>query len=100
MNNHDNYFSVKGNTLDDRPVPVPADETGYYTTATVDHRDRFSPGSCREPHRPAVFPVRRVHHHIFHYHLPEDIAKCRDRYLSGWDGMRSARLAGRKRWDC
>lgn len=38
MRNPGNCFTVRGSFRDDVPVPVPADEEGYYITiATVDH---------------------------------------------------------------
>ena len=38
MRNQGNYFSSKGNSIDDVPVTTPADERGYYATiATADH---------------------------------------------------------------
>ncbi|MCA1963026.1 MAG: sulfatase-like hydrolase/transferase, partial [Prosthecobacter sp.] len=38
MRNQGNFFSAKGNAIDDVPVTPAADESGYYaTTATADH---------------------------------------------------------------
>ena len=38
MKNQGNYFTAKGNSIDDVPVKPPADEKGYYaTTAIADH---------------------------------------------------------------
>jgi arylsulfatase len=38
MRNQGNFFSARGNSLDDRPVQVPENESGYYATvATADH---------------------------------------------------------------
>ncbi len=95
VNNHDDYFTVKGNMLDDHPAPVPADESGYYSTAaTVDHAvDFLRDHAAKHPEQPFFQYVAFTSPHFPLQALPEDIAKYRERYLAGWDVMRSARLA-------
>jgi arylsulfatase len=95
MRNQGNFFTAKGNLLDDVPINPAADESGYYATvATVDHAI-----SCLREHA-AVFGDRPFFHYVpfiaphFPLHaLPEDIARYRDKYLEGWDVMRQRRFA-------
>ena len=97
-NNQGNFFSVRGNFLDDKPITPPADETGYYTTiATADHAI-----ACLKEHaashtgQPFFHYVAFIAPHFPLHALPEDIAKYRDKYLAGWDAMRAARFARQK----
>ncbi|MCB1091471.1 MAG: arylsulfatase [Verrucomicrobiae bacterium] len=95
MRNQGNFFTAAGNRLDDQPIEVPADESGYYaTTAVVDHAV-----DCLKGHAAAHAGEPFFHYIAFiapHFPLqapPADIAKYRDRYLEGWEAMRSARFA-------
>ncbi len=95
MQNQGNYFTAAGNTIDDQPVKVPADEKGYYATiAIADHAVE-----CLKDHaanfagQPFFSYIAFIAPHFPLHALPEDIAKYRDRYLSGWDVMRDARFA-------
>jgi len=95
MRNQGNFFTARGNTLDDVPVKPADDESGYYaTTAVVDHAV-----SCLQEHadkhadRPFFHYVAFIAPH-FPLHAPaEDIARYRDKYLDGWDVMRQRRFA-------
>ena len=95
MRNQGNFFTAKGNTLDDVPVTPAADESGYYSTiAIVDHAI-----GCLQEHadkyadRPFFHYVAFIAPH-FPLHAPaEDIARYRDKYLDGWDVMRERRFA-------
>lgn len=98
MANPGNYFSSRGNALDDVPVKPPADEQGYYTTvATADHAI-----GCLKDH--ATIHADRPFFQYIAFHaphfplqaLPQDIAKYRARYLSGWEVMRKERFAREK----
>lgn len=93
VRNDGNFFTAKGNFIDDKPVQPAADETGYYTTiATVDHAI-----SCLQEHRashaeaPFFQYIAFIAPHFPLHALPEDIARYRDRYLSGWDQLREER---------
>ena len=90
-----NYFTAKGNRIDDQPEPVAADESGYYTTtATIDHAiECLRDHGANHSGRPFFHYIAFNAPHFPLKALPEDIAKYRDRYLGGWDAMRSARLA-------
>lgn len=87
-----NYFNPRGATEDGQPGPA---VEGYYSTiATADHAIR-----CLQDHA-ASFPERPFLHYLCfiapHFPLqalPEDIARYRDRYRGGWDGLRAERHA-------
>lgn len=93
VNNHGNYFSAKGNRLDDQPVVPAADESGYYVTAAIaDHAI-----ACLRDHA-QQYPDRPFFHYLafiaphFPLHAPaEDIARYRDRYVGGWERLRQER---------
>jgi len=95
MRNQGNFFTAKGNTIDDVPVQPEADESGYYaTTAVVDH----AVGCLREhadkyADRPFFHYVAFIAPHFPLHALPEDIARYQDAYLEGWDVMRTRRFA-------
>jgi len=94
MRNQGNYFTAKGNWLDDAPVTPAADESGYYaTTATVDHAI-----ACLRQHA-AKYADQPFFHYLafiaphFPLHAPAgDIARYRDKYLDGWDAIRRRRF--------
>jgi arylsulfatase len=95
LRNQGNYFSAKGNAIDDVPVKPAADESGYYATiAVADHAI-----SCLQEHaekyadRPFFHYVAFISPHFPLHALPEDIARYRDKYLAGWDVMRAQRFA-------
>ena len=98
MKNQGNFFTAKGNSIDDVPVKVPSDEKGYYATiATADHAIE-----CLQDHatnyagKPFFHYIAFIAPHFPLHALPEDIAKYRDKYLAGWDAMREARFARQK----
>lgn len=94
MRNQGNYFTAAGNSIDDVPVKVPADETGYYASIAIadhaveclrDHAAHFS-------NSPFFHYIAFISPHFPLHALPQDIAKYRDKYLDGWEAMRSARF--------
>ncbi|AMV32296.1 Arylsulfatase [Pirellula sp. SH-Sr6A] len=92
MVNQGNFFSNKGNTIDDSPVTTPSGPDYYSTDATADHaieclRDHAS------HHRDAPFfsYVAFISPHFPLHARPEDIARYKDRYLKGWDKLRTER---------
>ena len=94
-NNPGNFFTARGISTNDKPVPPPADESGFYlTVAEADHAIE-----CLKDHA-ANFADRPFFHFVaFHaphfplHALPQDIAKYQDKYLAGWEAMREARFA-------
>ena len=95
VRNQGNFFTAKGNSIDDVPVQPAADESGYYSTIdTADH----AIGCLREhaekySDRPFFQYVAFIAPHFPLHALPEDIARYRDKYLDGWDEMRQRRFA-------
>jgi arylsulfatase len=87
-----NYFTTQAVTEDGRPVEETADS--YVTTLIGDHAVR-----CLRDHAAAHAAAPFFHYVAFtapHFplHAPADlIAKYRDRYRSGWDAVRAARVA-------
>ncbi|MEY3459341.1 MAG: hypothetical protein RL215_2498 [Planctomycetota bacterium] len=100
VRNDGNFFTAKGNFIDDKPVEPAADEAGYYTTiATVDHAL-----SCLREHQssragaPFFQYIAFIAPHFPLHALPEDIARYRDRYLSGWDQLREERYQRQRKF--
>ncbi len=95
MRNQGNYFSAKGNSLDDVPVKPAADEKGYYATiATADHAiDCLKDHAANHKDKSFFHYVPFIAPHFPLHALPEDIAKYRDKYLAGWEALRVARHA-------
>ncbi len=98
ISNPGNFFTAKGNSLDDVAVKPPADEKGYYITiATADHAiECLKDHAANEAGKP-FFQYLAFHAPHFPLHaLPEDIAKYQDKYLDGWEKMRESRFARQK----
>ena len=95
MRNQGNFFTAKGNSIDDVPVTVPEDEKGYYATiATADHAiDCLKDHGANHREKPFFHYLAFIAPHFPLHALPEDIAKYRDKYLAGWDKLRAARFA-------
>ncbi len=98
MQNQGNFFTARGNNIDDVAVKVPDDEKGYYATiATTDHAlDCLKEHAANYKDRPFFHYIPYIAPHFPLHALPEDIAKYRDKYLAGWDAMRAARFAKQK----
>jgi arylsulfatase A-like enzyme len=98
VKNDGNYFTAKGNFLNDQPVAPAADESGYYTTiATVDHAiDCLMDHAANHADQPFFHYIAFIAPHFPLHALPEDIAKYRDRYLAGWEALREDRFARQK----
>lgn len=93
VRNQGNFFSAKGNSIDDKPVKPAEVESDYYTTiATVDHAIE-----CLEDHaanhtdQPFFHYVAFIAPHFPLHALPEDIARYKGRYEAGWSAMREDR---------
>jgi len=97
--NDGNFFTAKGNFIDDVPVEPTADESNYYvTTATADHAI-----GCLKDHaanhkgKPFFHYIPFIAPHFPLHALPQDIEKYRDTYLSGWDETRKTRFDRQKK---
>jgi arylsulfatase len=95
MRNQGNFFTAKGNSIDDVPIALPADESGYYSTiATAVHAiECLKDHAANHASKPFFHYIAFIAPHFPLHALPEDIEKYRDRYLDGWDNMRKARFA-------
>jgi len=95
VKNDGNFFTAKGNLLDDKPIVPAADESGYYTTiATVDHAiECLKDHAANHKDKPFFHYVAFIAPHFPLHALPQDIARYRDAYLEGWEKMRAARHA-------
>lgn len=98
MKNQGNFFTSRGNAIDDVPVTPPADEEGFYATiATADHAiECLKDHAANHANRPFFHYIPFIAPHFPLHALPEDIAKYRDNYLAGWEAMRAARFARQK----
>ncbi len=98
MKNQGNFFTAKGNSIDDVPVTPPADEKGYYATiATADHAiECLKDHAANHAAKPFFHYIPFIAPHFPLHALPEDIAKYRDKYLAGWDALRAARFDRQK----
>lgn len=85
VENHGNYFTAKGNFLDDRAVKPVAGESDYYvTTAIADHAiECLKDHSVNHKRSPFFHYIAFTAPHFPLHALPEDIAKYRDKYLAG-----------------
>jgi len=98
MRNHGNYFSSKGNFIDDVEAKAPANEQGYYATiATADHAiDCLKDHAANHKEQPFFHYIPFIAPHFPLQALPQDIAKYRDKYLAGWEALRAARFERQK----
>ncbi len=95
VRNDGNFFTAKGNLIDDQPVTPAADESGYYSTIdTIDHAvGCLEHHTTNYPGQPFFQYIPFIAPHFPLHALPEDIARYRDRYLEGWDVLRQERFA-------
>ena len=98
MENQGNYFTAKGNSIDDVPVKVPADEKGYYASiAVADHAiECLKDHAANYKDQPFFHYIPFISPHFPLHALPQDIAKYRDKYLAGWEALRASRYERQK----
>ena len=96
--NDGNFFTAKGNLINDVVVKPAADETGYYvTTATAGYAiDCLKDHAANHKNSPFFQYIAFIAPHFPLHALPQDIAKYQDKYIAGWDEMRKARFARQK----
>jgi arylsulfatase A-like enzyme len=94
VKNDGNYFTARGNFIDDKPVTPAADESNYYvTTAIADHAIACLQDHAANHHdRPFFHYIAFIAPHFPLHARPRDISKYRDHYLDGWEAMREARF--------
>jgi arylsulfatase len=94
MRNQGNFFSSKGNLINDTPSPDGQLDGYYATIATADHAiDCLQEHAAQHATTPFFQYIAFIAPHFPLHALPEDIAKYRDRYMQGWDNMRRNRHA-------
>jgi len=93
MRNQGNFFSPRGNSLDDRPVPVETVPAGYYATvATADHAIECLREHARDyADRPFFSYIAFIAPHFPLHALPEDIARYAGKYSAGYEQLRQTR---------
>jgi len=93
--NDGNFFTAKGNLIDDKPAVPAEDESNYYvTTATAEHAiECLKDHATNHSEKPFLHYLPFIAPHFPLHARAEDIAKYRDRYLDGWDQLRLARHA-------
>jgi arylsulfatase len=98
MRNQGNFFTSRGNSIDDQPVKVPENESGYYATiATADHAvECLRDHATQHADRPFFSYVAFIAPHFPLHALPEDIDRYRTRYRDGWEVLREERHARQK----
>ncbi|WP_406698976.1 arylsulfatase [Singulisphaera sp. Ch08] len=89
----DRFFAPKNHQLDDRPLPQPQPEEGYYATRAIANRavSWLSDHDKNHHDEPFFLYLAFTSPHFPIQALPEDIARYRDRYLAGWDSIRNDR---------
>ena len=95
IRNQGNFFTGRGNLIDDKPVKVKEDESDYYaTTATADHAiDCLKEHAEKHAGMPFFHYIAFIAPH-FPLHAPqEDIQRYADTYLEGWEDMRKRRFS-------
>lgn len=93
IRNQGNFFTAKGNTINDQPVKIKSNEKGYYaTTANADHAI-----ACLQEHaekhadQPFFHYIAFIAPHFPLHAKPDDIQKYANKYVAGWDQMRADR---------
>ena len=99
VTNQDGFFSHSANLLDDKKYhPTKVNKDYYSTTATADHAIEFlQEHQQNHADQPFFQYLAFIAPHFPLHAKPEDIAKYRDRYLSGWDKLREERFAKQKK---
>lgn len=93
VNDGGRYFSPKNPLEDDKPLPQPAPESGYYSTVAIaDHAIKYLKEHASEhADQPFFSYVAFLAPHFPLHALPEDIARYKDKYNGGWEVTRQAR---------
>ena len=93
MRNQGNFFTARRNRIDDQPITIEGDESGYYsTTAIASHAiDCLKDHASEHADKPFFHYIAFICPHFPLHAPPGDIAKYKDRYRDGWDVMRQQR---------
>ena len=94
LNDHDRHFYPKKHTEDDKDLPPvdPAKDHYYSTTAIAEHAIKYlKEHGEKYADKPFFEFLAFTSPHFPIQAPPEDIAKYRKTYVSGWDAMRQQR---------
>ncbi len=99
VNNQGDFFSAKGNLLNDIPfAPEEAPKNYYSTTATASHGIKCLKAHAKDHGDKPFFHYLAFIAPHFPLHAPQDvIQKYQKRYLAGWDKIREQRFARQKK---
>jgi arylsulfatase len=99
IRNQGNFFTAKGNQIDDQPVEPQEDESEYYSTISmVDHAiDCLKDHQANHSERPFFHYLAFIAPHFPLHAPPADISRYKEMYLSGWGEMRQRRFEKQKR---
>ena len=99
VNNQGDFFSAKGNQLNDISFdPEQAPENYYSTTATANHAIECLANHQKDHTGKPFFHYLAFIAPHFPLHAPQDvIQKYKERYLRGWDKIRKQRFARQKK---
>ncbi len=99
VNNQGDFFSAKGNLLNDIPFdPEQAPENYYSTIATANHAIECLANHQKDHAGKPFFHYLAFIAPHFPLHAPQDvIQKYKERYLRGWDEIRQQRFARQRK---
>lgn len=95
---HGRYFTPKRQTLDEQPLPQPAENSGFYATREVANRaiEFLSEHVEKHSEKPFFGFVAFTAPHFPLHAEAADIAKYSGKYDQGWDALREQRWARMK----
>jgi arylsulfatase A-like enzyme len=90
----DRHFGPRNHQLDDKPLPQPKPDDGYYaTTAIADHALKWlTEHDTKHRSEPFFLYLAFTCPHFPLQAPAEDVARYRDRFKDGWDVLRQRRL--------
>jgi arylsulfatase len=90
----DRYFGPRNHQLDDRLLPQPRPEAGYYATRAIAQRaiDWLAEHHDSHAKEPFFLYLAFTCPHFPLQALPEDIKRYRGQFKAGWDVLRQRRL--------
>jgi arylsulfatase A-like enzyme len=93
------FFNPKIHFQDDQPLPPIEKNSGFYSTTHVATQAiaHLQDHATHHPAAPFLTYLAFAAPHFPLQALPQDIAKYRDRYLTGWDQLRQQRHQRQKR---
>jgi arylsulfatase len=95
----DRYFGPRNHQLDDKPLPQPKPADGYYATRAIAQHaiDWMAEHDSKYHGQPFFLYLAFTCPHFPLQALPEDVARYRGRFATGWDALRQHRLERMRR---